>query len=114
MAMKTRKVAPQPRATREELNEFLNGLQAAQAASVGDTDRLRAATLTHLAKYSLAELQALVGRAYVDSPKSASQKLGKTPTRRGDDYPDDDKSPQSPRGSPPGRRRVPRPKPKGK
>lgn len=82
MALRTRKpTSPPPplRASRDELNTFLDGLQAAQAEAAGDSTKLRTATLAHIAKYSLPELQGLIGRAYVDAPKSASQKLGTMP-----------------------------------
>lgn len=108
MAVRTRKPkspAPPPlRASRDELNRFLDGLQAAQAEAVGDSTKLRTATLAYLAKFSLPELQGLIGRAYVDAPKSASQKLGTMPKG----------------GEPPGEggpSKVPRPRspaPKGK
>ncbi|GAU81443.1 hypothetical protein [Bosea sp. BIWAKO-01] len=87
MALRSRKPKSPPppplRASRDELNIFLNGLQAAQAEAAGDSAKLRTTTLAYIAKYSLPELQGLLGRAYVDAPKSASQKLGTMPTGEG-------------------------------
>ncbi|MGO4667308.1 hypothetical protein [Bosea sp. 2RAB26] len=115
MAVKIRKPKSPPpplRASRDELNRFLDGLQAAQAEAGGDSTKLRTATLAHIAKYSLPELQGLIGRAYVDAPKSASQKLGTMPKDGGPT--EEEGSPKVPRPRSPAPRGRASPKPKGK
>lgn len=115
MAVRTRKPkspSPPPRASRDELNKFLDGLQAAQAEAAGDSTKLRTTTLAYIAKYSLPELQGLIGRAYVDAPKSASQKLGTMP--KGYEPPAEEGPPEVPRPRPPAPKAKASPKPKSR
>jgi hypothetical protein len=68
-------------ASRRELMNFLDGLAEAREEFVGlPKIYLDQATLRYLAKFNRAQLSALIGRAYVDAPKSPSQKLGTAPT----------------------------------
>jgi len=68
-------------ASRRELTNFLDGLADARKDFIGlPKIHLDQATLRYLAKFSRAQLSALIGRAYVDAPKSPSQKLGTAPT----------------------------------
>lgn len=112
MAMKTRKLnVSEDYASREDLNLFLDETKASQAGLTPD-DTERPATFAPLARHDPKALNRLMARAFVDMPKSYSQKIGKLPARRSGEPLDDAEAYESPPRSPaPGSRRR---KPKSK
>lgn len=104
MAMKTRKAPAPSRASREQLDSFLDNLRQQQAPTGEAADSLRSATLRHLSQYNGDELTSILGRAYLDMPKSASQKLGKMPTKRSGEPLAESKPPETPTKRPATRR----------
>lgn len=112
MAMKTRKlIVPEDYASRDDLNRFLEDTKASQAGLTPE-DMERPATFAPLARHDPKALNRLMARAFVDMPKSYSQKIGKLPTRRSGEPLDDAETYESPAGGPsPGSRKR---KPKSK
>jgi len=68
-------------ASRKETLDFLQGLKAVRGRHRLSKLDQEQATRRYLAKYSIAELRQLMGRAFVDALKSPSQKLGRAPTK---------------------------------
>jgi hypothetical protein len=64
-----------PTASRAKLNKFLKGL--GPRAAIRPLEQRRKAVQEYLQSYGPDELQALLGRAYLDALKSPSQKLGR-------------------------------------
>jgi hypothetical protein len=111
MAMKTRKIVTEQPASREDLNLFLNEMKTSQAGlSARDSLRsARSAALASLARHDPAALNRLMVRAFLDMPKSASQKLGTMPTKRsGEPLP----APKKPLAERPTRTRKPKGEPR--
>jgi pimeloyl-ACP methyl ester carboxylesterase len=114
--MVTRKrIAPKPElASREELDAFLAEVKAAQALLPPGDERRHSAIFASAAKRDRAELGRLMRRAFVDLPKSLSQKLGKPPTERSGEPLDDPYAKEKPKSKPaaPRVQRKPKDKPK--
>lgn len=114
--MVTRKrIAPKPElASREELDAFLAEVKAAQALLPPSDERPHSAIFASAAKRGRTELGRLMRRAFVDLPKSLSQKLGKPPTERSGEPLDDPYAGEKPKSKPavPRAQRKPKDKPK--
>jgi hypothetical protein len=64
-------------ASREELNSFLNKVEAfKKKAKDEDKARQQEALRSYLQQFERSDLQGLMGRAFADAMKSPSQKLG--------------------------------------
>ena len=64
-------------ASREELNSFLNRLEAfKKKAKPEDAARQQEVIRSFLRQFARSDLQGLMGRAFADAMKSPSQKLG--------------------------------------
>ncbi|TCR66148.1 hypothetical protein [Bosea sp. BK604] len=114
MAMKTRKlIVNEDYASREDLNLFLDETKASQAGLTPD-DTERPATFAPLARHDPKALNRLMARAFVDMPKSYSQKIGKLPTRRSGEPLDDAETYESPASPPPPAPKSRKRKPKAK
>lgn len=112
--MARKRAAPRPEiASREELDSFLAEVRQEQSRLPHDDETQHSAVFTIAAKRKVSELRSLMRRAFIDLPKSASQKLGNMPTERSGEPLEDPYAGEKPKPAAP-RKPKNKPKPKAK